>query len=117
VAFLCVASVLNLAQFRQDVLQASPDRAANTDRRFEALRRALSGRERVGYIADEPSFAEPAAERYFLAQLALAPVVVENSTSLDLVVGNFGTAPPWSILPELVLVRDFGDGVMLFRKR
>ena len=50
--FLFCAGVLNLARFRQDVLQASPDRAANTDRRFEALRREL--REEAGVELTSP---------------------------------------------------------------
>lgn len=116
VTSLAVGCSLNLARFRKDVLDAPPDRAGNPDRRFEALRRELSGRQHVGYISDHESHGDP-AERYFLAQLALAPVVVELDTSPDLVVGNFSWEGPPSVPPDLVLVHDYGDGVMLFTRR
>ena len=116
-SFLCLACGLNLARFRQDVLEASPDRAANTDRRFQGLRQELSRRERVGYITDRSDTKVDPAEQYFLAQLALAPTVVEFDSSPELIVGNFFSTPHPQIPSEFVLVRDFGNGVMLLRKR
>ena len=113
-SFFCVACALNLARFRLDVLRASPDRAANVDERFEALRRELSGRARVGYITDPIG---DQAERYFLAQLALTPIVVDLGSSSELVVGDFRTSGTGSIPSDLTLLRDFGNGVVLFRRR
>jgi hypothetical protein len=116
VIYLWVACVLNLIVFRQNVLGASPDRARNTDLRFEALRRELAGVERIGYVSDPNATGDLAGERYFLAQLALAPVLVDLDTSRRLVVGNFTPGSSPSIPAGLVLVRDFGDGVVLFRR-
>lgn len=116
VSCLAVGCALNLARFRLDVLQLRPNRAAIAERRFEVLRRELAGRQRVGYITDPESVAD-GGPPYFRAQLALAPIVVELGTSPDLVVGNFLAGVHPSIPRELVLVRDFGDGVMLFQRR
>src|SRR5205085_1963965 len=117
VIYLWTACALNLLVFRQDVLQASPDRARNTDTRFAALRRELAGVERVGYISDPHATGDLAPERYFLPERALPPVLVDLETSRQLVVGNFSPGLPPPSPAGLVLVRDVGDGVMLCRRR
>src|SRR5689334_24652502 len=101
VIFLCAMSVVNLAQFRRYVLHASPDRAARTDERFEALRRVLAGVARVGYVGDSRT-GDRAAERYFLTQLALAPTLVDLNTFPPLSVSNFSADSKVSIPPGLV---------------
>lgn len=68
----------------------------------------------VGYIG-EPGIR--ALEDYYLAQYALAPVVVDHSSEHGLVVGNFPGAKAFPPTENLQLVRDFGNGVLLFRKK
>lgn len=66
----------------------------------------------VGYIGAPGS---PALAEYYLTQYALAPLVVDHSPNHPLVVGNFRAGTPLSEPPDsLQLVRDFGDGVLLF---
>jgi len=87
--------------------------------RFQLLRRALPANGIVGY------FAEPAPldrsrdyrKHFYLTQYALAPLVVVDNTAPALVVGNFQSAVPELDVadPTLVLVADFGDGLLLFR--
>ena len=55
---------------------------------------------------------------YYWTQYALAPLVVEYSANHPLVVGNFPSsargAGAGSAAEKLQLVKDFGDGVLLF---
>jgi hypothetical protein len=79
----------------------------------------------VGYVgspeptARTPKEADSAAllhfRRHLLAQYTLAPVLLIEGTASELVVGNFdGGTPPAP--PGLSMVRDFGDGLVLFRR-
>jgi hypothetical protein len=76
--------------------------------RFQLLRGALPPAGVVAYLSE--------SRRFFLTQYALSPWVVMDGIAPALVIGNFpagltGSAPD----PALALVRDFGDGVLLFR--
>ena len=106
--------------------QASQDAISANERRFAAMRPLLPAQGLVGYLSDpKPTGATPfdsnaAAlhhfRRYLLAQYALAPALLVEGTEPEFVVGNFdsGTAP---IAPAgLRVVREFGDGLMLFRR-
>jgi hypothetical protein len=87
--------------------------AQRSDERFAALKSALPRTGVVGYIGAPGAMA---VGDYYLAQYALAPLVVDRSTDHALVVGNF---PGSSIsLPEgLEPVRNFGNGVYLFANK
>ncbi len=57
--------------------------------------------------------------QYVLTQYTLAPRIVRNSPNLPLVVGNFIDGPPApGFLEEngLVPLKDFGDGLILYRR-
>jgi hypothetical protein len=102
------------------------DEISANDRRFEKLRAVLPVRGVVGYLGHpEPTGATPRQanaaallhfRRYLLAQYALAPVVLIESTELEFVVGNFdpGALPPAPA--GLRVMRDFGDGLVVFRR-
>lgn len=82
--------------------------------RFKDLRRLLPRRGVVGYVSDDPG----AAREYYMTQYVLVPVVLDPTTARGLVVGNFfdpARAGPIAEGYGLVLLRDFGEGVMLFR--
>ncbi len=66
----------------------------------------------VGYVGESG----PAADgSYYLAQYALAPLVVDRSANHALVVGNFATSQvSQSPAENLRLLKDFGNGVLLF---
>ena len=90
-----------------------------SDLRFASLKASLPERGVVGYVG-EPGAA--ALGDYYLAQYALAPLVVDHSENHPLVVGNFPSPPAASpaIRPpseNLQLVKDFGDGVILFANK
>ncbi|HKI26855.1 MAG TPA: hypothetical protein VKA07_11060 [Candidatus Sulfotelmatobacter sp.] len=88
-----------------------------SDRRFAALRAELPQRGVVGYVGESGSLA---VADYYLAQYALTPLVVEHSANHRMVVGNFPSAAgevpgqDLQLAQELQLVKDFGNGVLLF---
>ena len=79
--------------------------------------RALPKRGVVGYIGDS---SQTSVAEYYSAQYALAPLVVERSIDQSMVIGNFPTSHslPNVVQEEnLVLLRDFGNGLFLFAKK
>lgn len=104
-----------------------PDEVTRHEDRFQALKQVVPRHGVVGYVSDPDPVAmsDPASwqarqafKRYLIAQYALVPVVVLRSLEADLVVGDFsgsdgrGRAAP----PGFVMAKDFGDGVVLFRR-
>jgi hypothetical protein len=95
------------------------DEISHYEARFRLLKSALPPRGVVGYLSEpwRPPLDVDWARGLYLTEYALAPLIVVDSTAPALVIGNFRSAgPDRNILdPTLVLVRDFGDGVLLFR--
>jgi len=106
---LCLASSIRI--LRDAPAHANTDPIPNlSDLRFAVLKTALPQQGVVGYIGESGN---AALGQYYLAQYALAPLVVDRSTNHSLVIGNFPMAQP-ALPPELHLVKDFGNGVLLF---
>jgi hypothetical protein len=89
-------------------------------RRFEPLRKALPPRGTVGYEADseDPLTDRQEVKRFYLTQYAVAPVIVVAGVDRDLVIGNYRDPGSCRVCGsrDFVLVGDFGQGVMLFRR-
>jgi GT2 family glycosyltransferase len=125
VLFAVASSVRLLARaFRSLPAVARPDEITSYEARFGQLREILPPRARVGYVTDrQPQGVEGdegprlAFKRYLLTQYALLPAIVLPDDGAPLVVGNFSAANgvDSAATRDLTLVRDFGDGVMLFR--
>lgn len=90
------------------------DPATGADQRFAALKAALPPQGVVGYVGESGS---PAVADYYLAQYALTPLVVDHSSNHPLVVGNFPLSSPIPPSGNLQLVKDFGNGVLLFANK
>lgn len=101
------------------------------EKRFSEIRKVLESCDVVGYISDKEfklnvyvsddarELDQESMMEYSLTQYALSPVIIENNTEHLLVVGNFHDAVPDSYSyaeRKLVLLKDFGGGVMLFKK-
>jgi hypothetical protein len=101
---------------RLDVRTLGLDEITLHERRMVPLRGHLPTRGIVGYLSDETD-ENQAAKRLYLTQYTLAPVLVERGASRPLVVGNF-TQPlaARTNTRGLVVVRDFGGGLVLYRK-
>jgi hypothetical protein len=85
-------------------------------RRFIELKKALPAHGVVGYITDE---IDEIPWNYYQTQYALSPVIVDKTPGRELVVGNFrDSAVAREIVAnsDLILLKDFGNGVVLFRK-
>ena len=102
------------------------DEASRYDARFRELRQRLPGHGVVGYVSDaavatmdlQSAEARRSFKRYLLTQYALVPLVVLRSVDPEFVVGDFaasaheGNPAP----PGFVVVKDFSQGVVLFRR-
>ncbi|MDP1993537.1 MAG: hypothetical protein Q8K00_21175 [Syntrophales bacterium] len=97
--------------------------------RIAQLKGSLPASGEVGYVTtveNEQIFAYERAMKnveylaqYALTQYTLAPLIVRNSPELPLVVGNFLDSPPAPGFLEkngLVPIKDFGDGLILYRR-
>ena len=105
---------------------SAPDEITAYETRFRVLRSALPAHGMVGYLGHpKPTGATPTDSnaaallhfrRYLLAQYSLAPVLLIEGTDHELIVGNFYPGSPPPAPPGFRLVRDFGEGVVLFRR-
>jgi hypothetical protein len=97
--------------------------------RISQLKPMLPASGAVGYattVENERIFATEKAfqnveylAQYALTQYTLAPLIVRNTPELPLVVGNFLDGPPAPGFLErhgLLPLRDFGDGLILYRR-
>ena len=120
------ALLSNLRLFRQ-TLNFAPkplgtDEITLYEKRFEELKKILPSHGVVGYISNkeaEDIRFDAGAGEYYLSQYALTPLVVAYSSNYPLVVGNFRQAvvdPQIYAGKGLVPLKDFGNGVMLFRR-
>ena len=99
------------------------------EERIAKLKEALPASGEVGYVTtveNEKIFAYERAfqnveflAQYVATQYTLAPLIVRNSPEPALVVGNFLDGPPAPGFLEkngLVPIKDFGDGLILYRR-
>ena len=94
------------------------DEISRYEARFQLLRSALPPEGVVGYVSEpwRPPHDLDWLKGFFLTQYALSPLVVVEGIAPALVIGNFPAGPGrYAPDPTLALVRDFGDGVLLFR--
>lgn len=107
------------AFFRTHVsAKITPSRIALYGRRFVALRKTLPAHGVVGYISDKTG--DEATWEYYQTQYFLAPLLLDRSSDREFVVGNFQhpyVDADWLANHNLILLQDFGDGVMLFSRK
>ena len=90
-------------------------RAVEYERRYDEMRPFLPRRGVVGYLSDRMD----AGAEYYLTQYTLAPLVVARTPGHVVVVGNFFEPRAGPVLARqhgLVIVRDFGQGLLLLRR-
>ena len=119
---LVIAALLSLygtldfygAQIERNKTQKDSYQIGAQEQRFEALKRELGANAVAGYVSDLSD-----AGILLSAQHALAPVLLVDDVPYQFVVGNFSKPLDYSGFGRarnLVLVKDFGNGVTLFRK-
>ena len=124
-------AVLSLLMQSIGIYTDLPDKDPVTihEARIAQLKGSLPASGEVGYVTtveNERIFAYERAMKnveylaqYALTQYTLAPLIVRNSPELPLVVGNFLDGPPAPGFLEkngLVPIKDFGDGLILYRR-
>lgn len=109
----CLLSSARLIVDTPEIAQGKADTAQRMGQRFGALRKVLPKRGVIGYIGQR----ENAVEYYYLAQYALAPLVLDESPNHAVVIGNFPTSSPTELPKNLRLIRDFGGGIYLFAQK
>ena len=102
------------AQAGRNQGSSDPYKLAAQEQRFTTLKLALPANTVLGYVSD---LQQPAI--LSTAQYWLAPFLVVDDPHLEWVVGNF-TRPldyaEFGRARQLTLVKDFSEGVVLFRK-
>jgi len=117
VVFFALVSVNLYVHQKKVEMGYGSDYVSSVEQSLEELRKALPAGQRVGFISDHRIHDVSSLARFFLASSSVAPSVVEDGTAPDLVIVSMNRFDPKLIPDHLVLVRDFGHGVMLFRKR
>lgn len=90
------------------------------ENRFDGLRKIIKPHSVYGYISDNSPNDPADLAEFFLTQYTLAPAILKDSDDADLVIANFHTTKPNDQLlrmHRLVGMQDFGNGVLLCRKR
>ena len=125
VVLLCASANIYAVEIcrRTHVLTAGPtDPITLNEMRLAELRKRLSAHGVVGYIADDFDGVDrdTAWREFATTQYSLAPVILERTTTHKLVVGNFkdpSSIPTVAAHSNLLLIEDFGSGVVLFEKK
>jgi len=111
----CLLSSFRLVRTAPNPARLQADEIAQrAEHRFSALKLQLPARGVIGYVGESGN---AGTEDYYLAQYALAPLVVERSTNHRLVVVSISTLPPMLDTRGLELIENFGNGVLLFSNK
>ena len=85
--------------------------------RFTSIKSSLPARGAVCYVPS-PDNSFQTKKGYFLAQYALAPLLLRANADCEPLIGDFpdGAGPAPLDRQHLVVVYDFGDGLLLLRR-
>jgi hypothetical protein len=109
-----LASELTYQQTYRDQFDVSNQLA-----RFEKVSATLPEDAVIGYLTDLDQGTSKANTMFRVAQYALAPRILQWGSGYGRVLGNFTRSIPFTAIDGqggLRVERDFGDGVVLFRR-
>jgi hypothetical protein len=104
-----------IQQIERNKIQKDSYQVGSEEQRFEALKKDLPPGAMVGYISDLGN----EAGILLVVQYALIPALLVEQPSSGLVVGSFSRSMDYAEFGRahrLVLLKDYGYGVTLFRK-
>lgn len=127
-ALIVVTSLSNVVmlgrKFITLTLAHDEDEFSQYDNVLRQVRTTLEGYGNVrlaGYVTDVPmaEWAPQSVEYFYRTQYGLAPILVRQNPDLDrFVIGSFRLSSNQRRIPEdLVPIKDFGSGVVLFERR
>lgn len=121
-AFL--ASLKTLSSLAFYPARFTHDSVTEYEKRFAEVKKLLPVDKAVGYITDTDASIEPnggeARRHFYLAQYAIIPTILSDSTTPELVLGNFENAKidtRYLVKRNLVIEKNFGDGVLLLHHK
>jgi hypothetical protein len=115
------ALVSTLAMLNKDAgryHKSSIDEVSLYENRFAGFKNILQPYTIVGYITDQQS--DKVIEEYYLTQYVLSPIIIVRGTAFPFVIGNFHKPVNISRISQdnhLTLIKELGDGVMLFKSK
>lgn len=115
---MCVlaASLLSSVQLLKLSFQShSPDADHIYLSRFDNIKRMLPQHGVVCYMPN-PDDSFDAKKHYFLAQYALAPLVVRPTADCDLLIEDFPAGSTPLSNSQFSVLQDFGNGLLLLRR-
>jgi hypothetical protein len=125
VVLLCVSAVVYAVEIcrRAHILEKrAPDAITLEEMRLSEVKKKLVTYGTVGYIADDSEGVEKdvAWRRFATTQYSLAPVLLDRSIEHELILGVFEDSnkiPTVANASGLLVVEQFGKGVVLFKKK
>jgi hypothetical protein len=123
VAFVSFLSIGKFFQQISDFFVKRPpiDGVTQFTARYQPVRSLLPDKGVIGYMTDPAAAADEvnATAEFYLAQYALAPIVVVNSSNQRYVVTNFHVMVTTGSMADqgFKLVREFGNGVAVFENQ
>jgi len=123
VAFVSFLSIGKFFQQISDFFVKRPpiDGVTRFTARYQPVRSLLPDKGVIGYMTDPAAAADEvnATAEFYLAQYALAPIVVVNSSNQRYVVTNFHVMVTTGSMADqgFKLVREFGNGVAVFENQ
>jgi len=124
VFLICFTASLDFFEVTKALYEQSPDPwgVGQQEERFAAVRADLGAPSLVGYYSDVRFEQKGGQAVFFSALYTMAPhllVADPSDPKVELVIGNFHQRPDLGELERkrgLKLVKDYGRGVMLFRR-
>ena len=89
-------------------------------KRFEKLKDKLPGEGILGYFTNRGYSADDDARFFYLTQYALSPLIIVRSTEPQTIIADVRdsfNSDKFSKKHNCYLLKNFGDGILLFRKR
>ena len=89
-------------------------------RRFEKLKDKLPGQGILGYFTNREYSTGDDARFFYLTQYALSPLIIVRSTKPQIIIADVSdsfNSIEFSNKYNCHLLRNFGDGILLFQKR
>jgi len=118
-ALFAMWNALETYQLQNAAPSLDPYLVADQPTRFAAVLAELPPTEIVGYVSDLDDGSPAALALFNSARFTFAPRLLVLSADRDWVLGNFSKPPDFAALARgrhLQLVRDFGNGVALFKR-